>query len=355
MNARGVLVMISLGACGPSSPGAPDGASPPGTIDAAAPRIDAPPPPPCASIEVDADVISRPIDIIVVVDTSPTMGPAVAQVEATINGAFASVIEAAGVDYRVILLASGVTIGPPLSTSGRLYTYDVATGSGNAYAVVGSTYGTWAGALRPDALKVFLWFTDSSSGEGPGQGAVFDATLLATDPVQFGTAGARNYLLHSIIGLVENSPPVAPWLPGDPVQSATCAGGGFPTGPGEGFQELSVLTGGLRFPICQFAYFDAVFQTLADAVISGAAVPCEFDLPAPPPGETLDLESIELVYTSGGSMETLTQVMHVGQCFDGGFFVEGDRIRLCPGTCTRVSADPAAEIDIRFDCATPVP
>ena len=335
-----ILFVLAIG-CGPNDRSGADGP---------AGEADAPPRAACANVEATAEIIRRPIDIIMIVDTSPTMGPAVAEVQGTINGAFTSVIEAAGVDYRVVLLASGVTIGPPLSTNGRLFTHDIATGSGNAYAVVGSTYGTWGPSLRAGAVKAFVWFTDSSSGEGSGQGAAFDAVLLGTDPVQFGSATARNYLLHSIIGMVENNPAVAPWMPTDPVQSATCNGAGFPTGAGEGFQELSITTGGLRFPICQFAHFDSVFQALATAVITGAAVPCTFELPAPPPGETLDLSSIELTYTSGTNVETLVQVADATQCTDGAFYVEGSQIHLCPQSCTRISADAEAQIDIRFDC-----
>jgi hypothetical protein len=336
------LAAISI-ACGPTRGNDGDDGDNPAQPDASTA---------CANVEVKADLVLRPIDIVIVVDTSSTMGPAVAQVEAEINGSFTSIIQAAGIDYRVILLSSGVTIGPPLSTSGRFFSYDIATGSGNAYSVIGSTVGTWSGSLRTDAFKVFLWFTDSSSGEGSGTGQQFDSVLLG-DPAHFGTAAARNYRLHSIIGMAANNPVTSPWLPTQPVVGSTCIGG-FPTGPGPGFQELSIATGGLRFPVCQYPHFNSVFQTLASSVITGAALPCVFDLPAPPSGQGLDLNSIELVFSSSTMTQTFTQVAGAAQCTPNAFFVDGNQIRLCPQACSQVSSDPNGKVDIRFDCQSTV-
>ena len=69
-----------------------------------------------------------------------------------------------------------------------------------------------------------------------------------------------------------------------------------------------MLTGGLRFPICQFAHFDVVFQTLATSVISGAAVPCSFDLPSPPPGQTLDTAETNPLFDSPARVKEYLQL-----------------------------------------------
>ena len=46
-----------------------------------------------------------------------------------------------------------------------------------------------------------------------------------------------------------------------------CTKGGGAVNIGLEYQRLSVRTGGLRFPICEYQSFDAVFKNVAEGVV----------------------------------------------------------------------------------------
>jgi hypothetical protein len=126
-------------------------------------------------------------------------------VQQEINDQVARILDAAMVDYRVILLASGLTIGPPLSTSGRLYTVPIATGSGDdaAFRPLLEGYAMWRGFLRPGVKKVFMHFTDSV-GDGRrtrGYAGTFDEEPYRIDPANFGTRPDGLVTYHAVVGL----------------------------------------------------------------------------------------------------------------------------------------------------------
>jgi hypothetical protein len=151
-------------------------------------------------------------------------------------------------------------------------------------------YSQW---LRSDAFKVFIELTDDgivcTSGTGFGSfddndnipdgntvGNAFDTALLSLSPLHFGTAAARNYIWYSIVCLAAMPNPTDPWLPTDPMTTSRCSSGACPA-PGTGYQALSRLTGGLRFPLCEYSSFDVVFNDIATAVVSSLA--CIFGVP----------------------------------------------------------------------------
>jgi len=332
----------------------------------------------CVAEKLVAKLEKKPVDVIVLVDTSATMAPASAAVEDNINGKFASVLGASNLDYRVVVLAGyganeelcvspplgGASCSPPPSVpanTSQFFHYPRASGSGallqniidwyNAPDSLGTAPNGWSGFVRTDSLKVFLIFSDTSSSSSI-DGSSFESQLLALTPAVFGTASARNYIFHTIIGLGENSPATSPWMPSDPVVSSTCSGYSGSLGPGEPLQNLSKLTGGLRFPICQFAAFDVVFQALAQSVVTTTPLECEFPFPTPPAGKTIDPNTIQLDYTpgTGGPTQSFTQVKSLADCTPSSFYVENQTIILCPDACTAVKADSSGNIDVRFGC-----
>ena len=335
----------------------------------------------CAAQSEQATLEKMPVDIIMYVDTSSTMGPASASVEQNINTNLAQVLTSANVDFRLIALAgygSGdqLCVDPPLggalctpdppalpANTNQFFHYTSAGGSGAlfdnilAWYTAPDTLGTapdgWKTWVRPEALKAFLIFSDTSSGPTMA-GETFDQQLLALDPLQFGTSDARKYVLHAIIGLRENDPPTAAWMPTDPVVTDTCSAGGYAgaVAPGEECQKVAILTGGLRFPLCEFASFDVVFQALAEDVVALAPVACSFPFPTPPSGQTLDPNTIELDYTpgDGSAVQAFTQVASPAECDAASFYVDQETIILCPEACDVVQSDPGASIGVRFGC-----
>ena len=90
-------------------------------------------------------------------------------------------------------------------------------------------------------------------------------------------------------------------------------------------------------------------------VIRGKTLSCEFKLPTPPAGKTLDINNVNVVYTPGNAAGgTLT---YNKDCTGGAGWHYDDanapaKIILCQGTCGTVQADQAGKIDIVTGCAT---
>lgn len=255
----------------------------------------------------------------------------------------------------------------------------------------------WGELLRADSFKVFVEITDdgvwcnmasgpkyyfcTSNGGGiqnydcdyddgvfatsaadermqaKAAAAKFDADLLALDPAQFGTEQERNYVWYSIVGLKKKSDGTA-YEPNEPIETKTCkVGGQEAPNPGSGYQALSILTGGLRFPVCEGSGFDVVFQKIAEGVIAGAKVSCEFPVPETEPGKPpVDVDSVEIEYEPGdGSQASIfEQVPDAMSCKPGAFYVDGDTLQLCPATCDVVQQDDAAKLGILYGCKSEV-
>ncbi len=340
----------------------------------------------CVAESATAELIARPIDVILLIDTSSTMQPAVDQVEANINQNFAGILGSSGLDFRVIVVAqhsagtdgicvssplSGTTCSPvpatPVNTT-TFFHYDPGRHLGSStslsealtgyltpdvHGLAPMGFSQW---VRDGSFKIFLAINDATSEDGSIDETQFDQQLLALVPARFGTATAREYVFHSIVGLNENSPPTKPWGPADPLQTGTCTGYAGGVAAGLKYQRLSLLTGGLRLPLCQFQAFDEVFKVIATAVIEKAEVECSYEMPAAPPGETIDTSTIVVKYTSGaGSPVTFSQAASPSACAPSKFFVDGAGVHLCPDTCATVQADPQAQIDLLFGCPPPPP
>ncbi len=347
----------------------------------------------CAVQSAMATLVKKPVDIIVTIDNSGSMTEEIVGVQTNINVNFASILEASGLDYRVILVAShgkatagqsicieaplsGIPAGgcvqpPPKPVNGpRFFHYSVEVASTNSWCKLTQTYhladqnmlapNGWAEWLRPEAFKVFVEITDdrvscapyndqNSVAGGIAAAAAFDADLLALDPLQFGDAQKRNYQHYSIVAMAYNNPPTKPYEPADPILVAEC-----PTAanPGTGYQALSVLTGALRFPLCDTTSYDVVFQAIAQGVIEGAKVACEFPIPDPPMGEEIDLATVVVQYTPAGmgAVTSFAQVTGAAQCVANAFYLDAGLIHLCPETCALVQGDAKAQINVLFAC-----
>jgi hypothetical protein len=190
----------------------------------------------CADTSAEATLVRVPVDIIITIDSSGSMDGEIDAVQRNINTNLASILEAGGVDYRVILIgdypaicieaplsgiASCVRGRPTVPTSGaRFFHYDRVIASTNSFQRILETYDTadvhgiaptgWGGLLRPGAARAFLEISDDDSAVRFGD---FDADLLALSAEHFGTAAARNYTWHSIIGMVANDPATMAWPP----------------------------------------------------------------------------------------------------------------------------------------------
>lgn len=354
----------------------------------------------CGSVKAAATLMKAPVDVIFVIDNSGSMASEITAVQNNINSSFATIIKNSGIDYRIIMVSRHGLVNPdesicitaPLSgnatcstaapinpaspqNTANFFHYSVEIGSNDAFERILATYRLadttarggfnlapqgWAAWLRANAKKTFIMITDDNAttnlpGGAAGTAANFDTALLALDPAQFGTAQNRNYIYHSISGVVENpAGATTPWPPTAAVQTTKCTGnGGDSVNPSQEHQRLSILTGGIRYPVCQYTNYDAVFQTVAAGVISGAKVACDFDVPAPPPMKEFKLDTAQLEFTpgNGGPARIFNQVADAAACTTDSFYIQNKHVYLCGTTCTDVQADSGAKIEFLLECS----
>lgn len=340
----------------------------------------------CAGVELEASVGEiRPVDIIIAIDSSGSMDGEIEAVQNNINVNFANIMIQSAVDYRVILLAdyppadkNEVCITSPLSghdctdplpdapaNTDRFFHYDTLVDSHDAFEVLLATWdnpdphglapGGWSDWLRPDSIKNFLLISDDDPNENY---EFFDDAVLDLSPEHFGTALDRNYTWHSIIGMEARPGANAqqPWLPEDGVQGGECDPGSQSSAVQ--YQELSILTGGLRFPLCDNDSFDVVFQELAQGVVDQVLLPCAVGTPEPPPGRELDLRGVVVQYepSATGQAVTLQRVADPALCAADAFYVDNDeRIVLCGDACEIIRDDPAGKLTVWVACVGDLP
>jgi hypothetical protein len=347
----------------------------------------------CIAQEVRAEMIKRPIDVLFVIDNSASMVEEIVEVESEINVNFANIIEGAGVDYRVIVLSGHglntnqrICIAAPLSgaatcappptapvESARFFHHSTWVDSNQPWCQLLTSFGAadelgvhpegYGVLLREDAFKVIVVITDdrpfcvygantlSDSFDPENAAAEFEAALFGRSP-QFGTAAKRNYVFHTIAGMNwanvnDRSLAHAPDAPlvgdrcGDEVMSEAL-----------GYQALSRLTGGLRYPSCSPS-FTTIFNEIAKGVIEGAQLPCHYELPPPPAGATLDLATVVPTFASEPSAAPVDfrQVASEEACLVNDFYIAGGEITLCPDTCAFVKDATAGYMKIKYGCA----
>ena len=349
----------------------------------------------------EAKLEKKPVDVIFVLDNSCSMTDEIVAIENNINNNFATIIANANVDYRVIFVGEqgpsadeSICIGPPLGGTNcpiganqppvnnppLFFHYDNNDISSHdslcklidwydkpdRYNLAPTGWREW---LRSDSFKAFVEITDDGISCSRGQWSYsdsdsvlggdtaakqFDTDLLARDPAMFGNANDRNYIWYSIVGVGPNpASPDKSYAPTDPVTTSKCSSA---PAPGTGYQWLSNMTGGLKFPVCEGQGFDVVFNAIAQGVIKGATIACEFDMPQPPQGKTLDLNSLVVEFTpQGGQPQKFTKVDNAAACAPGSFYIENDKIKLCPNTCSTVQGNDNAKLQILAFCTGSVP
>ncbi len=352
----------------------------------------------CAVTQAQATLQREPVDIIVVLDNSGSMSEELDAVERNLNVNFADVLESSGVDYRLILISrhrkaprtetgeasTSVCITQPLSPTQdcdsaphpafgpRFFHYNTKVESTDSLQIVLDTYQQpipegyedrsdnapegWSAWLRAGAKKVFLELTDDDS-ELDSERFVEQLTTLA--PQHFATqALAPSFVFHSIVGLAEKDPPTEAYLDSEPLQSRVCtAQSADIDDAGDTYQELSILTGGLRFPLCQFDAYDVVFQSIAEDVVVRSLLACDFAIPEPPTDAMLDLDRVAISHRDENGLEVgrLGQAPDPSSCQSDAFTIEAGRLTLCPEACEVVRRDPGARLDVLFTCESQLP
>jgi hypothetical protein len=239
--------------------------------------------PPGSSDCPPASTAGAAMDIVLILDNSGSMAAATAAVERGLT-AWAALLDAGGLDYRLILLSrqrtlarsessaasTSICVAPPLSglaecpspepvLAERFFHYSIKIDATDSLLRVLESYATpdsfnlaptgWSAWLRLGARKVFIEISDSDS-ELPA--SEFAARLSSLAPEQFGPdPAAPGYVFHSIVGLREKLSLDPQYTADEPIQTQRCRDrDGAPDSAGQTYQALSRATGGSRLALC---------------------------------------------------------------------------------------------------------
>jgi hypothetical protein len=330
----------------------------------------------CPSVSQTADNKVQPVDIIVAIDTSGSMGEEIAFVQQEMNNFSQQIIDS-GIDAHVILLASetdgsampmctvffpgtpcvsiggggfGVCIAAPLGSGtcpadSKLPEYahvNLEVGSTDALQKIVGSYAQWKPHLREQSVKQFLIVTDDDA----------DGFLGAADPTT-----TANTFVTQVDGLDPASPLMfSAWHTNAIYCFSNCAAA---ASQGTVYDALVPLTGGTRGDLC-LQDFKPVFDDLAKQVAQSVKVACEWDIPPVPQGKTFDRGKTNVKVTLGGQEEIIGNVPTATDCGQNQAWhydvaeesLAPTKVLACPATCERIQAAVDAKVDVLFDCPT---
>jgi hypothetical protein len=321
----------------------------------------------CVGTVMSAPPPANPrVDIIWVVDASGSMLDEQIKIGANLLQ-FADEITKANLDIRIVMLTTTAAIpvicpvtpsdplaGSALATDPRYKFIESRVDSNNALEVAVDSYAMYSAFLRPDAATHFVIVTDDESRYRGQATPDARATAFKTD---METALGKRFTLHTI----SSAGPTACRDPNCMPDTTTgiCAFvmlGCGAAAPGATYYMLADMTHGLTASICE-SDWKVIFGPLTAAVIESAPLPCNYDIPPPPKGETLDAGKVNVRWT--GPMATSDTLLPRAASSDtcaselGWYYDDATapkQILLCPHSCETIAT--GGTLNISFGCAT---
>jgi hypothetical protein len=316
----------------------------------------------CVAAGAEAEVGRQGADIVWIVDNSCSMAVEAVAVQTNMNR-FAMTLVDRGIDVNLVLISSantsyqmnaacppddlvcaitnlvgaftdfGVCIGAPFgsgmcpndSKPPNFLHLPLPVGSTNGLQMAIDLYPMYSHMMRPNTSKHFAIVTDDNSDVSA---ADFTARVAALDPTLF-----AQWRYHGIFAFSQ--------CPDAAEVSAV-------------HQELVTQTGGVAGDLCT-QMFDPVFDELAMDVVTKAAVACDWPIPPPPAGQTLDRDKINVNFTQpDGTVVALGRIPQGEECNDReGWHYDDDAapttVISCPASCQRFQAT-GGRVDVLFGC-----
>jgi hypothetical protein len=307
----------------------------------------------CGSDFAIAENATLPVDMVWVIDGSPSMDDSIAIVEANLN-AFTARIGASGLDYRVVILGADreycadaqcfneICVPPPLSAapgcpdtdSPRFRHVREGVHSSDAIDLTIEHYDDFQDFLRPGAIVHFVIVTDDDAGFGPGSEEFLSFLDTATAP------GFDRVYVHSIVDVVDSP------LGCGVFEECSCG-----DERGDEYIAISDATGGLVQSICE-AEWTPIFEALEERVVEGTVLPCTYALPEVEFGLVVDRVNVVLV-TEDGTRTTVPNVDNAAACAGGeGWYYDNPSsptaVEFCAAACIGVSGS----VELEFGCNT---
>ncbi len=299
----------------------------------------------CGCVSQTADNVLEPVDIIIAVDSSPSMNTAKNKIQNGLNGLNDS-IEEEGIDARVVLIANSGNAVPmmlswcvpkPLGsgqcggagkygndTNRDEYVHvNVSFGMNGSVPAILNNYNDYKSILREDASKQFVAVEDGQPAQTVQQ---FTARLEGFNP----PIEEEDWTFNSV-------------------------NAGSSLMGGNNFMKYVKDSGGYEGKLGQAATaFDELLEYMADNIVQGAALACEWDLP----DEDFDTREVNVQYTSSsGDFEEFKHVSGEGSCGDkDAWYYDDDddpaKVYVCPAICDRIKSDTDGKINIILGCPT---
>jgi hypothetical protein len=145
-------------------------------------------------------------------------------------------------------------------------------------------------------------------------------------------AGVRTFLIGS-----PGSEDGRQWMSLAAIQGATARAGCQVEGPPYCHMDMTTA-----------ADFGAALRAGLNQVTG--EISCTYDIPAPPAGQTIDPNLVNLIVRTSGGTSQLVLPDANGDCTEG-WQLTGNQVVLCDGTCSRVQSDGAG-LQLLFGCET---
>lgn len=326
---------------------------------------DAPPPDAdlfdeCTEVSEKAQNTREPADVVFAIDNTPSMHNEIEELRANMNR-FSEAVAAEGLDLRIVLVSCltaectqhadwfTICIDAPVGSGGcpdsdtNLPGYlhvDSRVESTKALLSVSETVPDWQSMLRDGTDKHVVIISDDTDEWTADQ---FLTSLAAAD------ARLADVTVHAIFSYTSKEAACA--AGDDP-----CCDFAAPGGEGIPYRELVNMTGGQMGNLC-LQDFDPMIDAFAGAVIAESRLSCEWAIPPPPDGETLDPALVNVEFHDGAG-----DVLHFGKVLDpadcaaveNGWYYDDPtnpaQILVCPQTCEWIQGKEGAEMIIQFGC-----
>ena len=324
--------------------------------------------PPCAGVTVEAKTRLAPVDILLVVDNSGSMGAENAEVQANLN-VFTDKLAASSLDFRFFLISRypamgkiGICVEPDLGSGGcptadskaPFWHIDHYVDSSTALKDILDTKADWYPKMRLTSMKSIVVVSDDDAVAQPNYAPTppavaqmaanaFHATLI-NDYLGF----FDQYSFHAITGIA-----------GSPCNDIMRIGATYALLTPKVLLERGE---GVLANLCD-QDFDPIFENISQSIADGAALPCELELPIPPMGEMLDTGKVNVHLTLEGMAPV--ELVRVTDAFDcgaapggmGWFYDDPNqptKILLCGDACVS-GQEEGAELALELGCASVLP
>jgi hypothetical protein len=320
----------------------------------------------CVTLTETATPMRGPADVIFVIDNTPSMEDELAEVRANMN-AFSQKVHDDGLDLHIVLISClpedcgshdnwhGICVEPPVGAVGGcpeggpyddsnppayLHVSTPVPSRGGLSAVV-STHDQWGHMIRDNSAKHVVVVSDDSDDWTAQQ---FIDAFVALD------SRFEGFQAHGIYSFMSKEDACAI------SDTEPCCIFAAPDGEGTVYRDLVEATGGISGDMC-LQDFDPVFDVLAGAVVESAELSCEWTIPAPPDGESLNPAMINVEFINSqqesyfiGRVFAASDCGNVAQGWYYDDAVPPTTIYVCPQTCTWIKGDPGARMVLHFGC-----